>query len=73
MKAIFGKFGPKYDYRGAHVTLAWQGRELLGTITDVERNEISGCHHATVRFFCGDPWPIKPALIALNILDRSAS
>ena len=71
MKAEFSKYGPKQDYRGAHVTLDYAGRTLLGTIMDVRYRE-TGCtgFYADVRFFCGDPWPITPRLLALNILER---
>jgi hypothetical protein len=71
MKAKFGKFGPKHDYRGAHVVLKWKGRELLGQITDLYRDEVRGMWHAKVRHLNGEPWPIEPALSALEILERT--
>jgi hypothetical protein len=71
MKAEFTKYGPKQDYRGAHVTLEYAGRTLLGVIKNVTRDEVTGCVRAEVRHFCGDEWPILPALRALEILERS--
>ena len=71
MKPEFSKYGPKHDYRGAHVTLQWRGRTLLGTITNVYRHEVLGAILADVRHFCGDPWPITPGLYALEILERT--
>jgi hypothetical protein len=71
MKVEFTKYGPKHDYRGAHVALEYGGRTLLGTIKDVARDEVTGCTRAEVRHFCGDEWPIKPALFALEILERT--
>jgi len=69
MRAQFTKHGPKLDYRRAHVALTFAGRDLLGSIVNVERDEVTGCYRATVRYFCGDFWPIKPALSALEILE----
>lgn len=67
----FTRFGPKYDYRGAHVLLRLPiGRVLLGTIVDVYRDDVRGIVHAKVRHFCGDAWPLEPALSALLLLDR---
>src|SRR5690242_157839 len=71
MKAEFTKYGPKQDYRGAHVVLKYGDRTLLGTIHDVTRDEVTGCVRAHVRHFCGDDWPIIPALRALEILERT--
>lgn len=71
MKAQIGKYGVKHDYRGAHVTLDWRGRTLLGTIMNVRRDEVRGVLLADVRHFCGDAWPITPALGALEILERT--
>lgn len=71
MKAEFTKYGPKHDYRGAHVVLDYAGRTLLGVVKDVTRDEVTGCIRADVRHFCGDEWPIRPALHALEILERT--
>jgi hypothetical protein len=69
MKAEFTKYGPKHDYRGAHVVLEYGDRTLLGVVKNVTRDEVTGCVMAEVRHFCGDDWPIKPALRALEILE----
>lgn len=71
MKAQIGKYGPKYDYRGAHAILEYKGRTLLGTIVNVTRNETRGVLECDMRHMCGDDWPIKPALVALEILERT--
>lgn len=71
MKAEFTKFGPKHDYRGAHVTLDWQGRTLLGTIRCLWRDDARGVTLVTVRHFNGDTWPVTPALGALTILEHT--
>lgn len=71
MKAEFGKFGPKYNYKGAHCTLEWKGQHLLGEITRVYRNEVLGCCLCEVRHMNGEPWPLNPGLGALNILERT--
>lgn len=72
MRVEFSRFGPKYDYRGAHVTIEWQGRTLLGEIKAIWRNEQRGIVLCRIQHFCGDWWPVEPALSALNILDRMA-
>lgn len=66
MRASFGKYGPKSDYRGAHVTLG----KLVGEVTDIYRDEMRGFYVAKVRHFNGEPWPFDPALIALDILEE---
>lgn len=71
MKAEFTKYGPKQDYRGAHVVLEYLGQTLIGQIKDVTRDEVTGCVRAHVRHLCGDEWPIIPALRALEILERT--
>ena len=71
MKPEFTKYGPRHNYIGAHVSLHHDERELLGTIIALRRDEVLGAVLATVQYFCGDPWPITPALSALNILERT--
>lgn len=71
MRAEIGKYGVKHDYRGAHVTLRYADRTLLGTIMNVHRDEVLGAYVADVRHFCGDEWPITPRLSALEILERT--
>jgi ribosomal protein L2 len=71
MRAKFTRWGPKHHYRHAHVTLHYRGRELIGQIAAIERDEVRGAWIATVRHLCGDQWPIRPALAVLNILERT--
>jgi len=70
MRAVFTRFGPRFDYRGAHVTLTWNGRMLLGEIVGIFREEYPSSVKASVRHFNGEAWPMVPALSALEILDR---
>ena len=60
-------------YCGAHATLEYGDRVLLGTIVNVRRDDVLGVVVADMLHFCGDPWPVTPRLQALNILDRSNS
>lgn len=71
MKAEFSKYGPKHDYRGAHVTLSWQGKDLLGTIKDIYRDPVLCVCVCRVIHMNGEEWPIRPGLGALNILERT--
>ncbi len=73
MRAAFTKYGPVHNYAGAQVTLEWDGRTLLGDVVGQHRDAVRGIWLATVRHFNGEPWPIVPALSALNILERRAN
>jgi hypothetical protein len=70
MRAEFGKHGPKHDYRGAQAVLQWDGRTLLGDVREVYRSSFSSYWRAKVTHFNGEPWPIEPVLMALEILPR---
>lgn len=59
------------DPRGAHVTLPYQGRTLLGTVTGADRDPVTGAIHLTVHHFNGDPWPLRPTALAVAVLDRT--
>lgn len=64
------KFGLIHDPRGAHVVMAWQGRELLGEVTGCRYDDVTGCARLTVRHFNGEAWPIDPAASAVRVLIR---
>jgi hypothetical protein len=64
------RFGLKSDPRGAHVTMAWQGRTLLGEVTGLYRNETRGMMQLTVKHFDGTPWPLNPHVLAVDVLVR---
>lgn len=68
----YTKFGCR-DYRGAHCVLELNGRELLGEIVTMYRDETRGCVHARVRHMNGEAWPVEPVMSQLWILDRSAA
>ena len=70
MKFQMNRFGLKHDPRGAHVTLNYQGRTLLGEVTDCWRDEVCGVVRLTVRHFNGESWPIYPAAMAVNVHER---
>jgi hypothetical protein len=65
-----GKYGLKSDPRGAHVTMSYQGRTLLGEVVGVERAENRGMTLLIVRHFNGEDWPIKPHVLAVDVLVR---
>lgn len=65
-RAVFGKYGPKHDYRGAHVVDAG-GR--LATIVDVYRRECPAYVMARLRRFNGEDAG-EQTLGTLDILDR---
>lgn len=67
-KFRFGKFGLREDPTGAHVTLDWQGRTLLGEVRSAEYNQATGYIVLTVRHFNGELWPIQPTVLAVNVL-----
>lgn len=70
MKAKFTKYGPKYDYTGAHVVYQYGPRQLLGTIREVYRDEFCFTR-CKVQHFNGEWWPWNPALSVLEILERT--
>ena len=69
-KFRLGKFGLREDPTGAHVTLDWRGRTLLGEVRSAEYNHVTGCTILTVRHFNGEPWPLQPGVLAVNVLER---
>jgi hypothetical protein len=59
------------DIRGAHVTMAYKGRTLLGEVRAVFYQE-HGCsgYRLRVSFFNGEQWPIEPFCSAVRVLVR---
>ena len=70
-KFKFTKFGMKSDPRGAHVTLAHKGVELLGEVVNAAYDSVCGCVRLEVRHFNGELWPIRPSALAVNVLERA--
>lgn len=64
------KFGLKGDPRGAHVTLVYQGRELIGEVVGAAYDAVCGCVRLTVRHFNGESWPVQPTALAVSVLVR---
>jgi hypothetical protein len=69
-KFALSKYGLKSDPRGAHVTMEYQGRTLLGEVVAVERAENRGMTLLVIRHFNGEEWPIKPHVLAVDVLVR---
>ena len=63
---VFGRWGPKHDYRGAHVLDA-KGR--LATITEVYRREVPQAYMARLRRFNGEDAG-EQTLISLQLILR---
>lgn len=70
MKLQFGRFGLKQDPRGGHCTMEYQGRTLIGEVMDVYRSEVRGMTHLKVRHFNGESWPLDPAAVMVDMLER---
>jgi hypothetical protein len=70
-KFQINKFGMKHDPRGAHITLTLNGRELLGEVVGVFRDDVCGCFRLHVRYFNGEAWPVQPSALAVNVLERA--
>jgi hypothetical protein len=58
--------GRAVDLRGAHVTMMYQGRLLLG---DVYAHD-ARTDRLLVRHFNGEPWPVHPIASAVDVLER---
>lgn len=67
-----GKYGLKVDPRGAQIAFDYQGRTLLGDVTGVRYDEVTGCIRLTVRHFNGEPWPIEPPASSVMVLERNS-
>lgn len=69
MKLQASKFGLTQDPRGGHCTLEYQGRTLIGEVTGVYRNN-HGYTLLTVKHFNGEPWPLDPSAMVVEMLER---
>lgn len=69
-KFEMGRWGLKSDPRGAHVTMLYRGRTLLGEVVGVERAENRGMTLLVVRHFNGEEWPLRPHVLAVDVLER---
>ena len=56
------------DPRHAHVMLHWDGRDLLGEVTDVDYD--GRFYRLKVRHFNGEPWPLEPVASVVRVLER---
>lgn len=62
-----------YSYlRGAHVTMAYEGRTLLGEVIAVEYLDDNARRPSLrVRHFNGNPWPVTwVPITAVTVLER---
>ena len=56
---------------GVHCVMEWKGKTLLGGIVQPFQREFPfPCVMLDVRFFNGEPWPIRPACSAVRMLLR---
>lgn len=70
MKFKFSRHGIAENPIGAHVTLRYRDRDLIGTVVDVYRDEVLAATKLVVRHFNGEPWPIEPSAAIVNVLKR---
>ena len=65
-----GKYGPPHNPVGAQVSLDYCGRTLLGDVTGVYRNEVTGSVVLRVAHFDGSPWSLDPIITVVEVLNR---
>lgn len=65
-----GRWGLKSDPRGAHVRMEWQGRMLLGEVVETYLREVPSGIMLKVKHFNGEPWPVDPGALAVDVLIR---
>lgn len=58
---------------GAHVTMEYEGRTLLGEVTGMylKLEEGETFKVLIVKFFNGEPWPIEPWFLRVDVLERT--
>lgn len=71
MKFELTKYGVKQDVRGAHVTLEFKGRTLLGEVIGRYRDVTTGGIMLKVKHFNGEMWPFDPSITAVDVLERT--
>lgn len=67
------KFGLKHNPCGAQVVLQHEGRTLLGDVTGCYLDKVrdtTSVPRLKVSFFNGEPWPIDPHVLAVDVLIR---
>lgn len=72
MKFPHRKGRPTVDPRGAHVTMTYKGRRLLGLVRDVYYSEFNGAagFRLRVTHMNGEPWPFDPDTYIVDVLPR---
>jgi hypothetical protein len=68
----FTRYGLIVDPVGEYVGLEYKGRRLLGEVVSVKRDEYVGVIRVRVKHFNGEPWPIDPALSALDWIHQGS-
>lgn len=66
-----GKYGLLEDPRHFIVCLKLGDRELLGEVIGVRRDPSTGALLLRVKHFCGESWPIEPAVGAVSVVSES--
>jgi len=67
-----GRFGLSDDPIGAQVKFTYRGRTLLGDVYEVYNDEVTGSIRLEVRHFNGEPWPLDPPAVNVDVLSREA-
>lgn len=63
------KFGLAENPIGLIVTMSWKGRDLLGTVRDTYRREVTDSIHLKITHFNGEWWPIEPIATVVHVVD----
>lgn len=53
---------------GHKVSLTLNGKTLLGDVMSANYNDVTGYVILQVRHFNGQPWPIKPTALAVDVI-----
>lgn len=67
-KLKFTKFGLAENPTGYQVSMGYKDRTLLGDVIGFERSETRGVVQLIVRHFNGEPWPLKPVALLVDVL-----
>lgn len=67
-----GKFGLKMNPVGEFVAMSYQGRTLLGEVTEVYYDEFRSGTFAKVKHFNGEMWPLEPGISFLEWIQQNS-
>lgn len=66
------KYGLTENPIGAQVTFEYQRRTLLGDVKGIKIDPVTNAITLIVRHFNGEPWPIEPLAVLVNVLERKS-